>query len=98
MSLIDDYLERLDETKKTSFVKVTRQTKIDRAIGQLATKLAQAHDDPWYKKMVKFKKKYFSMRDKIRTKYAPRVRARAVSGKGIKDMIDKIKKQKGGKK
>jgi hypothetical protein len=75
-------------------VKVTRQTKIDRAIGSLATKLAKEVDDPWYKKMVKFREKYFSMRQKIRNKYAPKVRSRAVSGKGIGDIVDKIKKNK----
>lgn len=84
----------INETKKTSYVKVTRQTKIDRAIGQLATKLAKETDDPWYKKMVKFREKYFSMRDKIKTKYGPKVRARAVSGQGIGDIISKIRKQK----
>lgn len=93
--MLDDYLDHLQEAKKTSYVKVTRQTKIDRAIGQLATKLAKETDDPWYKKMVKFREKYFSMRDKIKTKYGPRVRGRAVSGKGIGDMIAKIKQQKG---
>ena len=85
----------LDESKKTSFIKVTRQTKVDRAIGALATKMAKEMDDPYYRKMVKFRDKYFSMREKIRTKYAPKVRARAISGKGISDMIAKIKKQKG---
>jgi len=97
---LDKYLqiledEQLEEGKKTSFVKVTRQTKIDRAIGALATKLAKEMDDPYYKKMVKFREKYFSMREKIRTKYAPKVRARAISGKGIGDIVAKIKKNKG---
>ena len=96
MSQIDDYLESLDESsKKTSFVKVTRQTKIDRAIGALATKLAKEMDDPWYRKMVKHREKYFKYRDKIKVKYGPKVRARAVSGKGVADMIQKIKAQKG---
>jgi hypothetical protein len=97
MPKLDDYLDELTESKKTSFVKVTRQTKIDRAIGALATKMAKELDDPYYKKMVKFRDKYFAMREKIKTKYAPRVRARAISGKGIGDMIEKIKKQKGKK-
>lgn len=103
MTKLDDYLDFLEElhsveeSKKTSFVKVTRQTKIDRAIGALSTKLAKETNDPWYKKMVKFRDKYFSMRKKIKQKYAPRVRARAVSGKGIGDMIKKIKDQKRGK-
>lgn len=95
MGILDDYLEELNETKKTSYVKVTRQTKIDRAIGQLATKLAKEMNDPWYRKMVKFRDKYFSMRQKIKTKYGPKVRARAVSGKGIQDIIDKMRKSKG---
>ena len=39
--ILDDYLDQLDESKKTSYVKVTRKTKIYRAIGQLSTKLAK---------------------------------------------------------
>lgn len=94
MSKLDEYLEDITESKKTTYTKVTRQTKIDRAIGQLATKLAKEANDPWYRKMVKHREKYFSMRDKIKTKYGPKVRARAVSGKGIKDIIDKMRKNK----
>lgn len=97
MDKLDEYLDDLTESKKTSFVKVTRQTKIDRAIGALSTKLAKELDDPYYKKMVKFREKYFAMREKIKTKYSPKVRARAISGKGIGDIIEKIKKQKGKK-
>jgi hypothetical protein len=93
MAILDDYLEELSKPKKTSFIKVTRQTKIDRAIGQLSTKLAKETNDPWYRKMVKFREKYFAMRSKIKTKYAPKVRARAISGKGIQDIIDKMKKR-----
>lgn len=93
--LIDEYLEDLSESKKTSYTKVTRQTKIDRAIGALATKLAKELDDPWYHKMVKFREKYFNMRQKIKQKYGPKVRARAVSGQGVSDIIKKIKDQKG---
>jgi len=93
--LLDQYLEDLQEAgKKTSFVKVTRQTKIDRAIGALATKLAKEMNDPYYKKMVKFRDKYFAMREKIKTKYGPKVRARAVQGTGISDIIKKIKDSK----
>jgi ribosomal protein S17 len=96
---IDKYLEtiqeeELDESKKTSFIKVTRQTKIDRTIGSLATKLAKEMDDPYYKKMVKFRDKYFAMREKIKTKYGPKVRSRAISGKGIADIVQKIKQNK----
>ena len=95
MAMLDDYLDDLNESsKKTSFVKVTRQTKIDRAIGSLATKLAKETNDPWYRKMIKHREKYFSIRKKIKTKYAPKVRARAVSGKGIQDILDKMKQNK----
>lgn len=95
--LVEQYLEEIQEdSKKTSFVKVTRQTKIDRAIGSLATKLAKASDDSWYKKMVKSRDKYFKFRKMIKQKYAPRVRSRAISGKGIGDMLANIKKNKGG--
>jgi hypothetical protein len=97
--LLDKYLQELEQIeeaggKKTSFAKITRQTKIDRAIGSLATKLAKELNDPWYNKMIKFREKYFSMRNKIRTKYAPKVRARAVSGKGVSDIVQQIKKNK----
>ena len=94
MSKIDEYLDDIQEGKSTSFVKVTRQTKIDRAIGSLATKLAKEMNDPYYKKMVKFREKYFSMRTKIKTKYGPKVRSRAISGKGIGDLLKKIKDAK----
>lgn len=98
--LIDKYLEFVQEefldedSKKTSFAKITRQTKIDRAIGSLATKLAKEHGDPWYRKMVKFRDKYFAMREKIKQKYTPKVRSRAISGKGIGDIVSKIKQSK----
>jgi hypothetical protein len=107
--LIDQYLKEIQdenalyeeivndlmqETKKTSFIKVTRQTKIDRAIGSLATKLAKESGDSWYKKMIKHREKYFKFRKMIKQKYAPKVRARAISGKGIGDMISKLKKSK----
>jgi hypothetical protein len=92
--LLDDYLEELEESKKTSFIKVTRQTKVDRAIGALATKLAKEMNDPYYKKMIKFREKYFSMREKIKTKYGPKVRSRAISGQGVGDIVKKIKGQK----
>jgi len=94
--LLEQYLDTLQESggKKTSYAKITRQTKIDRTIGALATKLAKELDDPWYKRMVSFRKKYFSMREKIKTKYGPKVRVRAVTGQGISDLVQKIKQNK----
>jgi len=95
MSKVDEYLEEIQEGMKTSFINVTRQTNIDRAIGSMSTKLAKEMDDPYYKKMIKFREKYFAMRKKIKTKYGPKVRSRAITGKGIGDLIAKIKKAKG---
>ena len=95
--LVDDYLDSLQEAqykaKRTTITKVTRQTKIDRTIGALATKYAKETNDPMYKKMVKFRDKFFKFRDRIKSKYGPRVRSRAIQGKGISDMIKKEKKE-----
>lgn len=102
--LIDQYLEHVQEedlldeasgtTKKTSFAKITRQTKIDRAIGSLSTQLAKANNDSWYSKMVKHRDKYFKFRKMIKQKYAPKVRSRAITGKGISDLLQNINKNK----
>jgi len=85
--LLDDYLESLQEvSKRTSITRVTRQTKIDRAIGQLSTKYAKEVNDPMYRKMVRFRDKFYKLRDRIRAKYAPRVRTRAIQGKGLQGL------------
>ncbi len=91
MTKLDDHLDtiqRIEEaSKKTSITRVTRQTKIDRAIGSLATQFAKRTNDPLYDRMVKYRKKFFKFREMIRKKYGPRVRSRAISGKGISDML-----------
>lgn len=95
--VVDDVLDMLDEqqkmkAKRTTITKVTRQTKIDRAIGALATKYAKEMNDPMYRKLVKFRDRFYKFRDRIRSKYGPRVRSRALSGKGISDMLKKNQK------
>lgn len=94
--MLAEYLNYVQEegAKKTSYAKITRQTKIDRAIGALATKLAKENNDPWYHKMVGFRKRYFDFRNRIKKKYGPKVRTRAVTGKGIADLVQKIKQDK----
>ncbi len=96
--LVDDTLDDLQEAgykaKRTTITKVTRQTKIDRAIGALSTKFAKETNDPMYGKLVKFRDKFYKYRERIRAKYGPRVRSRALSGKGISDMLKD--KQKSG--
>lgn len=81
-----------EATKRTTITKITRQTKIDRAIGNLATQYAKATNDPLYKKMKKFKDKFFKFRDRIRSKYGPRVRTAARQGGGIQPLLKKIGK------
>jgi len=44
--------------------------------------------------MVKFREKFFKFRGRIKSKYGPRVRSRAIQGKGISDMLEKYKDKK----
>jgi hypothetical protein len=93
---IEEKLIKLWEAKgkSTSVTKITRQTKIDRAIGALSTKLAKETNDPLYKKMIRFRDKFFSFRERIKKKYAPKVRTRAVTGQGVGDLVKKLKADK----
>ena len=75
--LRDMYFEILDEAKRTSVGKFTRQAKIKRATGALAHGVAKKRNDPMYKKMVFHRDKYRALRDKITKKYSSRVRSRA---------------------
>lgn len=84
-----NFLSEQHKAKRTTMTKITRQTKIDRAIGALATKYAKEVNDPMYKKMIRFREKFFRFRDKIRHKYGPRVRSRAIQGKGLGDLLKK---------
>jgi hypothetical protein len=80
MSVLDNYLNtitNLDEAKRTSRTQISRQTKIKRATGQLASIAARKKGDPTYKQMVKYRTLYFKYRDMIHRKYSPRVRSRA---------------------
>lgn len=79
MKLISLYLEDIqsEARKRTTMTKVTRKTKIKRATGQLSTIAARKANDPLYKQMVRYRELYYKYRDRVRKKYAPRVRARA---------------------
>jgi hypothetical protein len=92
---IAEYIDQMIEegSKRTTMTRVTRQTKIDRALGNLATKYAKEVNDPMYHKMKKFRDKFFKFRERIKAKYGPRVRSRAISGGGITDLIKKAKKE-----
>ena len=67
----------LDEIKTTSSSDITRQSKIKRSAGQMASAQARKHNDPLYKRMIYFKEKYYKFKEKVHQKYGPRVRSKA---------------------
>jgi thiamine kinase-like enzyme len=67
----------LDEIKTTSSSDITRQSKIKRAAGKMASTQARKHNDSLYKRMVYFKDQYLKYREKVHQKYGPRVRSKA---------------------
>lgn len=91
--------EVLEEAaKKTSVTRITRQTKIDRAAGNLATQYAKAKGDPVYDKMVKFRDKWKKYKKMIQAKYKTRVRTAARTGTGIAHLVSKFEGKKDDKK
>jgi len=76
--MLEKYLTLLQERpKRTTRSTISRNTKIKRATGQLATSMARQKNDPIYKRMVYFRTQYFKYREMIRKKYSPRVRSKA---------------------
>lgn len=76
--MLEEYLTLLQEKpKRTSRSTISRQTKIKRATGNLATSMARQKNDPIYKRMVYFRTQYYKYREMIRKKYSPRVRSKA---------------------
>lgn len=76
--MIDQLVDKcLSEAKRTSRTTISRQTKIKRATGQLASIAARKRNDPLYKRMVKYRELYYKYRDMLHRKYSPRVRSRA---------------------
>lgn len=74
---IIDQDEELNEAKRTSRTTVSRQTKIKKATGQLASAEARRRNDPVYKRMVHYRELYYKYRAMIHKKYGPRVRSKA---------------------
>jgi len=87
-------LEEASKTKRTTITKISRQTKIDRAIGSLSVQYAKAVNDPMYKKFKKYKDKWMKFKERIQQKYKARVRTAARQGGGISHLLKD--KQKGG--
>ena len=77
MALIDEYLKRLNEAKRTSITKVRRQTKIKRSTSQMSTAMARKKNDSLYRQMKRYCDLCKQYREKVHRKYASRNRARA---------------------
>lgn len=77
MTMQELYEEILMEAKRTSITKNTRQAKISRAVGTLATSAARQKDDPLYRKMLFHKKKWKMYKERLMKKYSNRVKSQA---------------------
>ena len=75
--LVSEYMDKIQEAMRTTRIKISRETKIRRAEGQLATKMAKDRNDSLYKKMVKYREKWQKYKELIRKKYVARVRSKA---------------------
>jgi len=76
---INELFEELltEAPKRTSRARITRDTKIKRATGQMASAKAREINDPLYKRMIHFRELYYKYRDAVHKKYGPRVRSAA---------------------
>ena len=77
-----DFLKELEDIvseapKRTSRSRTSRQTKIKRATGQMASAQARKRNDPIYKRMIHYRELYYKYRAAIHRKYSARVRSRA---------------------
>lgn len=70
--------QKLTEAKKTSRSKTTRQSKIKRATGTMATSMARKKNDSIYKNMIKYRDLYYKYRTMVHKKYSARVRSKAL--------------------
>jgi len=82
MTLLEQYLEELfddnlEEVKRTSRSTISRQAKINRAIGSLASSAARKKNDPLYKNMLRYKAMYKKAKEQLMRKYSARVRSQA---------------------
>ena len=67
----------INETKKRSISSISREAKIKRATGALATSEAKRKNDPDYKRMIFHKNMWKKYKEKVMKKYSARVRAQA---------------------
>lgn len=77
MTVLDNYLKTLDEAKRMSRSKHSRQRKIKQATSSMATVMARKKGDSAYKRMIYYREQYYKYREIIRKKYSPRTRSKA---------------------
>ena len=77
MEIIKNYLRELQEAKRTTRSKSTRQSKIKRATSQMSTAMARKKNDSLYKQMKMYCDKCKLYRERVHKKYASRNRSRA---------------------
>jgi len=76
--LLEELEELLSEApKRTSRARISRQTKIKKATGQMASAAARKRNDPLYKRMIHYRELYYKYRAAVHKKYSPRVRSAA---------------------
>ena len=67
----EDKLVELSEAMATSMVSRSREAKINAAVGAIAVKIALQKNDPYAKKMLKFRKLWKQYKDELVKKYGP---------------------------
>ena len=67
----------LSEIKRTTTSKITRQSKIDRAVGSLSDDEAERKNDPNRDRMLFHLNKYKMYKDRVMKKYSSRVKSQA---------------------
>ena len=77
MTILENYLNNIQEAKRTSVTKTTRKTKIKRATSQLASVEARKRNDSLYKQMKRYCDMCKKFRERVHKKYSARVRSRA---------------------
>jgi len=75
--LLKEMGEDIQEVKIPSKTIVTKQTKIKKAAGQMASNQARENNDPVYKKMIYYRNLYHRYRAMLHKKYGPSVRHKA---------------------
>lgn len=70
-------MENISEVKKRSLSTISREAKIKRATGSLAAIEAKKRNDPLYKRMIFYKKKWQECKTQLMKKYANKVISRA---------------------